>query len=87
MVNNIGSSGGGAPLSALSRAGRAERVDKALDSHRVSVARMSSQQLAENREYGHRMIDDIQAARGLQPASGQSQADFAALQSRLTAGL
>tara|TARA_Y100000815_G_scaffold247240_1_gene247536 strand:+ start:336 stop:596 length:261 start_codon:yes stop_codon:yes gene_type:complete len=86
MINNIGSSGGSSPIS-LSRAERAEKVDKALDSHRVSVAQMSSEQLAANRSYGHQMVDDIQSARMLQPASGQSSEEFSALQARLTAGV
>jgi hypothetical protein len=85
MINNIGSSGA-SPIS-LSRAERAERVDKALDSHKVSVAQMSSEQLAANRSYGHQMVDDIQSARMLQPASGQSPEEFSALQARLTAGV
>ncbi len=87
MINNIGNRGAGLPLEAMSRAERAERVDRALDTHRVGLAQMSPQQLAENREYGHRLIDDVQAARGLQPASGQSESDFTVLQARLTAGL
>jgi hypothetical protein len=82
MINSIGNAGG-SPIS-LSRAERAERVDKALDSHRVSVAQLNPQQLAANREYGHQMVDDIQAARMLQPAAGQSQVDFSELQARLT---
>lgn len=86
MINSIGSGGGTSPVS-LSRAERAEKIDKALDSHRVSVARMSPEQLAANRSYGHQMVDDIQSARMLQPASGQSPEDFSALQARLTAGV
>lgn len=86
MINNIGNAGGASPIS-LSRAERAERVDKALDSHRVSVAQMSSEELSANRSYGHQMIDDIQSARMLQPAAGESSEDFSVLQARLTAGV
>jgi hypothetical protein len=82
MINSIGSAGG-SPIS-LSRAERAERVDQALDSHKVSVSQLNPEQLAANRAYGHQMVDDIQAARMVQPAGGQSQIDFSALQARLT---
>lgn len=85
MINNVGS-GSGTPIS-LSRAERAEKVEKALDNHRVSVSQLNPQQLAANREYGHQMVDDIQSARMLQPAAGQSADDFQALQARLTAGV
>ena len=80
--NNINSLNTGQPLS-LGRAERAEKADEALENHKVSLGQMSGEQLAENRDYGHSMVDSISAARFAQPAAGQSPGEFQDLVSRL----
>ena len=62
---------------------RAEKAEEALDNHKVSLGQMSGEQLAENRDYGHSMIDNISAARFAQPAAGQGSGEFQELVSRL----
>lgn len=84
MINNINSFNGGQPLSAA-RGERAEKIEKALDDMRVKLAALGPGELAAKRDYGHSMVDDISAARFQQPASGQSEDDFAALSARLMA--
>jgi hypothetical protein len=83
LINNIGLNTGGQPLS-LNRAERAERVDQALNSTRVGVSQLNSEQLAANRQYGLGLIDNIGAACFTQPAPGQSFSDFETLASRLS---
>lgn len=80
--NNINNLNTGQPLS-LGRAERAEKADEALDNHKVSLGQMSGEQLAENRDYGHSVVDNISAARFAQPAAGQSPGEFQELVSRL----
>lgn len=82
MIGNISGHSNNQPLSS-GRAERAQRLDQALDDVSVKLPQLSPSQLAANREYGMRMLDDIAAARFLQPAGSQSAEDFQALAARL----
>ena len=81
VINQIGS-GSTNPLS-LSRAERSERVDNALDSTSVAMNQLSPEQMAANRQYGVKLVDDIASAQFLQPPTGVSSADFQTLAARL----
>ena len=82
MIGNISGHASNQPLS-CGRAERAERLDRALDDRSVKLPQLSPSQLAATREYGMRMLDDIAAARFLQPTSSQSTEEFQALAARL----
>lgn len=81
MINQLGS-GSTNPL-ALTRAERAERLDSALDTTSVRMNQLSPEQLAANRDYGVKMLDDISAASFVQAPSTVDATDFQALAARL----
>lgn len=82
VINNIGSSSNNHPLSST-RAERSEKLEQALSQMRISLPQMGASDIAANREYGLKMVDDIAAARFLQPATSADPAEFNELLSRL----